>query len=232
MRLLSTLLLAGASLAPLASAHAYVWGVQVNGQDQGRGDAQPGYIRKVQNNDPIKDVKSADMTCNRNRGVNTKTLNAKAGDKITVIWAHNNKGDDIIADSHKGPVQVYVAPAKSEGKGNVWVKIASEGFEHGVWATDKLRKNGGKHDFTMPSLAPGEYLIRPEIVALHEGSNVGGAQLYMACIQFKVTGGSKSLPAGIAIPGAYSATDPGIKFNVYQKPMPAYKPPGGPVVHI
>jgi cellulase len=93
----------------------------------------------------------------------------------------------VIADSHKGPVQVYMAPG-TDGKGNVWVKIASEGYDGGRWATDKLRANKGQHSFTVPQLAPGNYLIRPEIIALHEGSKPGGSQLYMACVQVKVTG--------------------------------------------
>jgi len=41
---------------------------------------------------------------------------------------------------------------------------------------------------TFPRVAAGEYLIRPEILALHEGNRVGGAQFYMACIQFKTSG--------------------------------------------
>ena len=89
-------------------------------------------------------------------------------------------------------MQVYIAPGSSNGKGNVWVKIASKGYENGRWATDELKANHGQHSFTVPQLKPGDYLVRPEIVALHEGSKVGGAQLYMACIQLKVTGsGSK-----------------------------------------
>jgi hypothetical protein len=128
------------------------------------------------------------MTCNKNKGPNSKTVSAKGGDKITVTWAHNTRGDEVIADSHKGPVQVYVAPGASNGKGNVWVKIASEGYENGKWATDKLRANKGQHSFTLPQLAPGDYLIRPEIIALHEGSKVGGTQLYMACVQVKLSG--------------------------------------------
>ena len=67
---------------------------------------------------------------------------------------------------------MYIAPAATEGKGNVWVKAASEGYSNGVWATDKLIDNGGKHS-TMPKVAQGNYLIRPEIVALHEGREEG-----------------------------------------------------------
>jgi hypothetical protein len=39
----------------------------------------------------------------------------------------------------------------------------------------------------------------------------------------------QNLPNGISFPGAYSANDPGILFNVYDKPMKKYTPPGGPV---
>jgi lytic cellulose monooxygenase (C1-hydroxylating) len=177
-------LLSLSALTSLAAGHAYVWGIHINGKDMGRGDANGGYIRKVNNNDPVKDVKSADMTCNRNHGPASRSLDVKGGDKIVVEWAHNNRGDDIIASSHKGPVQVYVASATSSGKGPVWVKVASDGFSGGQWATDRLRANKGRHTFTMPHVNPGSYLIRPEIVALHEGSKVGGAQLYMVCVHF------------------------------------------------
>jgi cellulase len=38
----------------------------------------------------------------------------------------------------------------------------------------------------------------------------------MECVQIKVTSaGAKTLPAGVAIPGTYTATDPGILFNLY-----------------
>jgi len=222
--------LAATLASQLVSGHAYVWGISINGKDMGRGDAVGSYIRKIFDNNPVKNVKSPDMTCNRNKGPNTKTLDVKGGDKITVEWAHNNRGDEVIADSHKGPVQVYVAPTSSNGKGNVWVKIASEAFDGNKWATDKLRANHGKHNFVMPHLAPGAYLIRPEIIALHEGQNVGGAQIYMACVQVKVSGGSgEKLPAGVSIPGVYTAEDPGIRFNVYNKQNNKYRAPGGAV---
>jgi cellulase len=38
----------------------------------------------------------------------------------------------------------------------------------------------------------------------------------MECIQVRVTSsGSAALPAGVAIPGTYSATDPGVLFDLY-----------------
>ena len=77
------LLLGVAVTARLVSGHAYVWGVTINGMDMGRGD-QAGYIRKVHNNDPVKDVKSQDMTCNKNNGPARTSLSIKGGDKVIV----------------------------------------------------------------------------------------------------------------------------------------------------
>ncbi|KAL2176387.1 glycosyl hydrolase family 61-domain-containing protein [Thermothelomyces heterothallicus CBS 202.75] len=67
--------------------------------------------------------------------------------------------------------------------GNVWVKI------------EQLAYN---------PLAPGEYLLRHEILGLHVAGTVMGAQFYPSCTQIRVTeGGSTQLPSGIALPGAY-----------------------------
>lgn len=41
-------------------------------------------------------------------------------------------------------------------------------------------------------------------------------QLYPSCAQLTVTaGGSAKLPAGVAIPGVYKDSTPGIEFSVY-----------------
>jgi lytic cellulose monooxygenase (C1-hydroxylating) len=140
--------------------------------------------------------------------------------QITFEWHHNDAtaSDDIIASSHLGPVLTYIAPAANNGDGNVWVKLAEEGYDASTktWAVDKLIKNRGKHDVTLPNLAPGDYLLRPEIIALHEANRVGGAQFYMECVQITVgEGGDVTLPAGVSFPGTYSAQDPGIFFDLY-----------------
>jgi Auxiliary Activity family 9 (formerly GH61) len=80
------------------------------------------------------------------------------------------------------------------------VKLAESGYNSGTWAVDTLIANAGKHSFTLPSaLAPGNYLIRPEIIALHEADaayNVNparGAQFYMECVQLQVTGAGSTV---------------------------------------
>lgn len=237
MKLFSAIL-ASSALVAITSAHTTIWNIYVNGVDQGVGNKAGGYIRFPPNNSPVKDLTSKDLTCNVANTPNTKTVTAAAGDKITVEWHHNDNtaSDDIIDPSHKGPVLVYIAPTASNGAGDVWVKLAESGLNAGTWAVDTLIANKGKHDFTLPSvLAPGNYLVRPEIIALHEAdaaftaNPARGAQLYMECIQLQVTGsGSTTLPAGVAIPGAYKETDPGIVFNLYGGPT-TYTIPGPPV---
>ncbi|KAL3255770.1 hypothetical protein ABHI18_008076 [Aspergillus niger] len=224
-------LLALAAASKLASAHTTVQAVWINGEDQGLGNSADGYIRSPPSNSPVTDVTSTDMTCNVNGDqAASKTLSVKAGDVVTFEWHHSDRSDsdDIIASSHKGPVQVYMAPTAKGSNGNNWVKIAEDGYHKSSdeWATDILIANKGKHNITVPDVPAGNYLFRPEIIALHEGNREGGAQFYMECVQFKVTSdGSSELPSGVSIPGVYTATDPGILFDIYNS-FDSYPIPG------
>ena len=50
----------------------------------------------------------------------------------------------------------------------------------GQWGVDRMINNGGWVDFTLPScIAPGDYLLRAEIIALHSDSKQGEAQFYV-----------------------------------------------------
>jgi cellulase len=98
-------------------------------------------------------------------------------------------------------------------------------------------------------LAPGNYVIRHEIIALHGGQNVNGAQLYPQCkpspihlqyfydvergilisgpgLNLKV-GGSGSVAPTAGVPGTslYTKDMPGVVFNIYTNPT-TYTFPG------
>ncbi|KAL4914582.1 glycosyl hydrolase family 61-domain-containing protein [Aspergillus aurantiobrunneus] len=212
-------LLALAASAKLVSAHATVMAVWINDEDQGLGNGEDGYIRTPPSNSPVTDVTSTDMTCNVGGDTPAaSTLEVAAGDKITFEWHHNSRdaSDDIIDLSHLGPVLVYMAPTESGSAGNGWVKLAEDGYADGTWAVETLVENKGKHSVTVPDVPAGDYLFRPEIIALHEGNREGGAQLYMECVQVTVTSdGASTLPEGVSIPGAYKADDPGVLFDIY-----------------
>ncbi|KAL4938836.1 glycosyl hydrolase family 61-domain-containing protein [Aspergillus oleicola] len=224
-------LLALAAGAQLAAAHTTVMAVWINDEDQGLGNGDDGYIRSPPNNNPVQDVTSTDMTCNVNgKTAAAKTLEVAAGDKITFEWHHNERSDsdDIIASSHKGPVMVYMAPTEEGTAGNGWVKLYENGYDatSDTWAVDTLIEDKGKHSVVVPDVPAGNYLFRPEIIALHSASSEGGAQFYLECVQFKVTSdGSETLPAGVSIPGVYKADDPGILINIYSG-LSDYEIPG------
>ncbi|KAJ4345139.1 hypothetical protein N0V95_005864 [Ascochyta clinopodiicola] len=222
--------LAVAAASQLASAHTTVWNILVNGKDAGVGNSNGGYIDSPPNNNPVTDVTSSAMTCNVAGTKAAKSITVKGGDKIAFQWHHDNNqaSDDIIASSHKGPIMVYASKA---GSSYSWTKIWEDGYTNGKWAVEKLLAGSytgkaGQHDLTLPNLAPGDYVLRPEINALHEGNRQGGAQFYMECVHIKVEGsGTAVLPAGVSLPGAYKATDAGILFDIYSG-FTSYTAPG------
>ncbi|KAF3111454.1 hypothetical protein TWF102_007118 [Orbilia oligospora] len=85
-------------------------------------------------------------------------------------------------------------------------------------------------------LPDGEYLLRVEHIALHNAYQTGGAQFFLGCAQLNVTGGwvgatPSTPPTLVSFPGAYNATDPGIKLNIWAPDAISYVNPGPPVYH-
>ncbi|KAF8075049.1 glycoside hydrolase family 61 protein [Lyophyllum atratum] len=220
MQMKSILILS--SFVAAAVAHTTVYGAWING------------IRSPPNNNPVKDLKSSAMACNVNNNPVSRTLSVKAGDKFTFEWYHSSRNDDIIASSHHGPVLVYIAPTSSNGQGAVWTKIFQDSYS-GNWGIDRLISSHGQHSVNIPNIPAGDYLIRAELVALHEADSlysqnpIRGVQLYMSCVQIRVTSsGSQSLPGGTSFPGSYTDSTPGIQWNIYDltKSPTQYVPPG------
>ncbi|KAL1869094.1 hypothetical protein VTK73DRAFT_3372 [Phialemonium thermophilum] len=195
-------------------------------------------IRETENHyshGPVQDVTSPSMTCYElNPGTGAPTIAAvKAGENFTFTV-----DPDI---SHPGPISFWLARAPSgqtaatfDGKGEVWFKIYQDG-PSGLGTSSITWPTQGQKEVsvTIPEcLADGDYLLRVEHIALHSASTVGGAQLYISCAQITVSGGTGTLGTGdlVAIPGAYSATDPGILFQLYWPIPTSYVNPGPPPV--
>ncbi|KAI6087393.1 glycosyl hydrolase family 61-domain-containing protein [Hypoxylon rubiginosum] len=222
------------ALASTVTAHTRMFSVWVNDVDQG--DGRSLYIRSPPTNSPVKDIDNAAIVCNVAGGQAVdKFVTAAAGDKLSFEWYHDNRNDDIIDLSHKGPIITYIA-AFTEGDGfePIWSKIDEEGLAAGKWAVDNLVANGGKKDFTLPSaLAAGKYLIRQEIIALHEAdaafnvNSARGAQFYPSCVQVEVTGSGSAVPnQDFDFQTGYTYSDPGILFNLYSGSVTSYDIPG------
>ncbi|KAK1778316.1 glycosyl hydrolase family 61-domain-containing protein [Copromyces sp. CBS 386.78] len=212
------------ALVASASAHTIFQKVSVNGADQG----QLKGIRAPPNNNPIQNVQSSDMACNVASIKDSNVLTVPAGARVGHWWGHEfggasgpNDADNPIAASHKGPVIVYLAKvdnaATTGTSGLKWFKVAEAGLSGGKWAVDDLIANNGWAYFNMPTcIAPGQYLMRAEIIALHNAGSSQGAQFYIGCAQINVTGGGSTSPSStVSFPGAYSASDPGILINIY-----------------
>ncbi|KAK4185661.1 glycosyl hydrolase family 61-domain-containing protein [Podospora australis] len=234
----STIAAVALAFASTVSAHATMFGVSVNGQDQG--DGRDKYIRTPASNDPVRDLKSPNLVCNTNGGKPAPSfVKAPAGASLTSRWFHFNPNDpnDIIDPSHKGPIITYIAPfTEGNGAGPMWSKIDEQGFENGEWAIIKMRNNGGKVNFKLPStLAPGQYLIRQELLALHMADFRGdqvegrGAESYPSCFQVEVTGNGEAIPdQDFDFNRGYTYDNPGLFFNIHI-PFDKYTPPGPPV---
>lgn len=146
---------------------------------------------------------------------------------------------EAIGGNHFGPVMIYMAKVDdataASPEGLSWFKVDEQGYDAASkkWGTDALNANCGKREFTIPSKIPtGDYLVRAEIIALHTASQAGGAQFYMSCYQVKVAGAGEGgqVPAGVKIPGVYSASDPGVQVDIWGNGFKQYVTPGPSVV--
>ncbi|KIJ55697.1 lytic polysaccharide monooxygenase [Sphaerobolus stellatus SS14] len=235
---------AALALAYEVSAHGYVPQLKIAGQYVAGWDiskdpyTKPQPLRVVRgtklDSGYISDVTSTDITCSIGNSAlppGPITTSVAAGGTVQLLWNTWPLG-------HYGPVMNYMAKCTGScssfkgDTGSPWFKIQQEAYANGVWASDNVANNNHSYTVTIPKkIAPGDYLLRHEILALHAGSNVGGAQFYPVCVQLTVTGGGSLSPSGLSFPGTYKANDTGILFNVYlgDASNKAYVPPGGAV---
>eukprot|EP01119_Soliformovum_irregulare_P006196 TRINITY_DN17_c0_g1_i1.p1 TRINITY_DN17_c0_g1~~TRINITY_DN17_c0_g1_i1.p1 ORF type:complete len:331 (+),score=86.47 TRINITY_DN17_c0_g1_i1:247-1239(+) len=169
-----------------------------------------------------------------------------AGSLMNISYYHGaGYGDETpekdfwIASSHRGPFLAYMTRwENSTGipSGLAWFKIFHSGITKNAtgdyktiqWASpDTLNSNNGAMTVRIPpQLAPGRYLLRTEIIALHD-SQERGAQPYIRCIDLTVTGTGTVIPKDlVALPGAVGYNHPGLRFNVYQTKNQVYPIPG------
>jgi cellulase len=216
--------------------------LSVNGADQG----QLVGLRAPKSNNPIYDVNDQHLVCGLPGSHSNNVINVKAGDRIGAKWGHvlggaqyANDRDNPIASSHKGPISTYMArvdnAATASPHGLKWFKIAEDGLDTrtGKWGVDNMIANGGWAYATIPRcLAPGQYLLRQELLALHSAYGNKGAQFYQSCAQLSVEGSGSVVPsATVSIPGAYKQNDKGILLQIWVKDVPdngrkAYTVPG------
>ncbi|CAO1602492.1 hypothetical protein XANCAGTX0491_006102 [Xanthoria calcicola] len=176
-----------------------------------------------------------DIICHVGATPGKTHVTVAAGDTVTLKWFS-------WPESHHGPVIDYLARCDNGDCTTVdkshlrFRKIAEAGLLDGVnppgyWAADKLREENASWRVTIPAcLAPGGYVLRHEIIALHGAFEKGKAQNYPQCVNLRVTGGGGGggvgmLEGGVEGTGLYMDTDPGILVGIYN-PLPGYVVPG------
>ncbi|KAL2106570.1 hypothetical protein VUR80DRAFT_6533 [Thermomyces stellatus] len=168
-----------------------------------------------------------DIICHKNARPATATASVAAGGVVEFQWTE-------WPDSHIGPVLTYVANcggdcADVDKETLQWVKIDEAGYdaETGQWAAIALIESGNKWATTVPeTLAPGNYVFRHEIIALHGAGSENGAQNYPQCFNIEITGTGTDNPEGVLGTELYTADEPGILYDPYTGDDSGYVIPG------
>ena len=175
--------LSGLALAGMASAHTRFTTLYVDGENMGDGVSVRMNLDAAHTVDFVNDITSDDMAC----GVDgqkavARVSPAKAGSTVTFEFREYADGSqpdrDAIDAGHRGPCAVYMKKvddplADNAAAGDGWFKIYYEGFDDNAqsWCTNKMVANHGHLSAIIPEdLAQGYYLVRPELLALHQAN--------------------------------------------------------------
>ncbi|KAI5461424.1 glycoside hydrolase [Mariannaea sp. PMI_226] len=173
-----------------------------------------------------------DIICHREAVPAKGHVEVAAGDVITVQWSE-------WPDNHHGPILDYLAnchgPCEEVDKATLeFFKIDAMGIiergRPGTYADNILLENGFAWNVRIPeNIAEGNYVLRHEIIALHNAIEKYGAQNYPQCFNLKITSQGSDEPKGINGMSLYDPDDSGIYINIYSNPED-YKVPGPPII--
>ncbi|TPX15348.1 uncharacterized protein E0L32_004625 [Thyridium curvatum] len=241
----SSLFAAVALLAAEAAAHGAVTSYVVAGKNYpGYQGFSPGNSRDViqwqwPDYNPIMSASDPKLRCNGGHSA-TQSAPVMPGDTVSATWGQWTHS--------QGPILVWMykcpgAFSSCDGSGAGWFKIDEAGFHgdgSGVfldterpsgWDIAKLVGGNKQWTSTIPQgLAPGNYLIRHELIALHQANT---PQFYPECAQLVVGGSGTAQPDAsykAAIPGYCKQSDPNIRVDINNHAKEQkYTVPGPPV---
>ncbi|KIK64066.1 glycoside hydrolase family 61 protein [Collybiopsis luxurians FD-317 M1] len=225
-------------LSSLVSAHGWLNSVAI-GTQTFKGNvpnASPtaSVIRQINDVDPVKGANNSFLACGQNAQSATQVASANPGDNVAFSWVNGDAGPWV---HNTGPMMTYMASCGDQNCSSFdvstasWFKIQEQGrvTPGGAWAMS-LMNSGAPANVTIPSnIAPGNYIIRHELLALQIAQTLGGAEWYPACVQLQIGGNGTGAPTSdelVKLPGAYSDSDPGVLVDAYSNPNADYVFPG------
>jgi len=234
-----------AALAGQAAAHGAVTNYVIAGVNYpGYQGFSPGNSPNViqwqwPDYNPTTSATDAKVRCNGGRSA-TQSAPVKPGDTVSATWAQWTHA--------QGPVMVWLfkcsgAFSSCDGSGAGWFKIDEGGFTRtsdsiyldsevpSGWGIASLVGGNKAWSSKIPAgLEPGNYLIRHELIALHQAKN---PQWYAECAQIVVGGSGTAAPSSsqkVSIPGYAKQSDPNISFNINDRSLPQTYTMPGPAV--
>ncbi|RYP77412.1 hypothetical protein DL771_001207 [Monosporascus sp. 5C6A] len=235
----TSMLVAALASAATVSAHGHVTNVVVNGVSYQGYDVTSfpymsnpptvaGWAASNTDNGFVEPNSFADpdIICHKTATPGGAHIEVAAGDSISIQW-------DTWPESHKGPMIDYLAACdgacESADKASLeFFKIDGAGYDAATktWASDVLIKNGFSWLVKIPeNVAPGNYVLRHETIALHSAGQANGAQSYPQCINLQITGSGTAKPSGVRGTELYKPDDAGILVNIYNG-LSSYEVPG------
>ncbi|KAI0762314.1 glycosyl hydrolase family 61-domain-containing protein [Fomes fomentarius] len=213
--------LAALCALPYVAAHGFVSSVAIDGKEYAGNEPNqykgPSPIRLISDISPVKGASNADLFCGLKAKPAELVASANPGSEVTFQWSG---GGGQKWPHNTGPLMTYMASCgsttcdKFDERDAQWFKIDEAGKkpnDDSTWIQADIMK-GDSYSLKLPEdLAPGDYLIRHEIIALHLAVSKGGAEFYPSCTQVRVGGDGSGKPQDtVTFPGAYSDSDPGI----------------------
>ncbi|KAK2036677.1 endoglucanase B [Colletotrichum somersetense] len=232
---------AALALASAANAHTLFSELYINGKSQGDATCVRMPKEGAGSTSPVAGLTSQDMACGKDGQIAAAyTCAAPGSAQLTFEFRQwpDKRQEGSIDPSHKGPCAVYVKKvddiATSPAAGPGWFKIWDEGYDESTqkWCVDKLIDNKGLLTVELPSGLPaGYYLVRTEVLALHQAVSLKDPQYYVGCAQIYIQNGPSGaleVPSeySVSIPGYIDGSEPGNNFNLYDNPKFPYPIPG------
>jgi cellulase len=187
-------------------------------------------------------ISHPDIIAHKDASPSPYTADVPAGSKVSFTWHHEgscNGGEEGWDCSHHGWTATWLAPCNGDCK-NVdksqlqFFKIhesalidyrsgrfsqGSKQEQTGYWGTDAIfYDNGNKQTVSIPKGIPsGPYVLRTEVVSIHNNGPVSERQFWPQAFNIKVTGGDDKapMPAGKKGTELYSANDALLKWDLY-----------------